>query len=161
MSANAIPLLATLTQLWNETEEQVRQFPKRDTQLLGRTILDDFDACTLHVLRALQDGTNRCRWLVEASAHYDRAKLKLRIAVKRELISERWYAAHLDTLAAIGKQLGGWQRTPPPNAPDAMSHPIERCDTHHHERRGRTADGYSHSRSADRSGTGSAHRRSS
>ncbi|MFH1099049.1 MAG: four helix bundle protein [Candidatus Uhrbacteria bacterium] len=111
---NAIPLLAALTRFWNETEEQVRHFPKRDTQLLGRTMLDDIDACILHVLRALQDGAGRRRWLVESSAHFDRAKLKIRIAVKRELISDRWYAAHLDMLAEIGKMIGGWQRTTPP-----------------------------------------------
>lgn len=89
-------------------------FPKLDKHLLGVRLLDDLDTCALAVLWALNDGARRRDHLMRASAHFDQFKLRLRVAVRREVITDRWYASQLDALAGIGKQLGGWQRAPPP-----------------------------------------------
>ncbi|MDO8621791.1 MAG: four helix bundle protein [bacterium] len=112
--SDVIPLLGALTRLWDDTYDRIRQFPKLDKHLFGQRILDDLDACTYTILLALNDPQGRAGHLIRASAHFDRVKLRFRVAVRRALFSDRWYADHLETIAGIGKMLGGWRRSSPP-----------------------------------------------
>ena len=110
MSSDAVPLLAALIRLWNDAYDCVRGFPKLDKHLIGSRLLDDLDQCVACACFALRDRNARAQHLIHASVAFDQWKLLLRTAVKRALISERWYVAHMDTITEVGKMIGGWQR---------------------------------------------------
>ena len=102
---NAQPkLFIDLEKLYSDCYDRIRAFPKLDKNLFGQDILLFLNETHKYTLTAIHNSS----YLPLASANFDLFKKSLRLAVEKKLISTGWYGSHLELIASIGKDIGGW-----------------------------------------------------
>lgn len=99
-------LFVDLENLYDNCYDRIKNFPKLDKYLLGKEILYLINETHKFALISMNDKF----YLSFASANFDLFKKSMRIAVKKELISQNWYAEQLELIVSIGREIGGWMR---------------------------------------------------
>lgn len=97
-------LFIDLEKLYEDCYDRIKNFPKLDKHLLGKEILNFINEAHKCALLAIFSGS----YLPLTSANFDLTKKSLRIALNKKLISQCWYAEHLELISSIGKEIGGW-----------------------------------------------------
>lgn len=96
-------ILPDLEELYSLCYDRVHGFPKLDKHLLGKEILSAINNAHYYALLSINDR----RYALQLGASFDLSKKFLRLALKRKMISEGWYADRLPLLADIGRAVGG------------------------------------------------------
>jgi hypothetical protein len=97
-------LFVDLEKMYSDCYDRIKNFPKLDKYLLGKEILNFLNDTHKFALISIFNKS----YLPLASSNFDLAKKSLRIALNKKLISQGWYAEHLELISSIGKEIGGW-----------------------------------------------------